>query len=303
MLLQGSGVMNKRSEYIFAAVTVIPGFFLVALFLIYPMLQMIYQSLFNVSSLLGSPSFAGLDNYKSLLGDENFIIAFKNTIFLTLLIPVAVPFISLVLSVLVTQTKLREKALYRVLFFFPSVLPMVSVGILWQFIYHPTIGVINSALNSLGLGNIAFAWLGDERFAMWAVVITIIWQAAGYLMVMDIAGIDRIPIELYESATLDGAGALRKFAAVTVPFLWEVVRMTIVFAIGIATNVGFILTAVMTAGGPGLSTTVLLQYMFTQAFQNSNFGYAMSIAVVVLLISFVISLISNKLTNREIIEY
>ena len=295
--------MNKRSGYIFAAVTIIPGFLLVALFLIYPMLQMIYQSLFNVSSLLGSPSFAGLDNYKSLLGDENFIIAFKNTIFLTLLIPVAVPFISLVLSVLVTQTKLREKALYRVLFFFPSVLPMVSVGILWQFIYHPTIGVINSALNSLGLGNIAFAWLGDERFAMWAVVITIIWQAAGYLMVMDIAGIDRIPIELYESATLDGAGALRKFAAVTVPFLWEVVRMTIVFAIGIATNVGFILTAVMTAGGPGLSTTVLLQYMFTQAFQNSNFGYAMSIAVVVLLISFVISLISNKLTNREIIEY
>ncbi|MEN6314377.1 MAG: sugar ABC transporter permease [Clostridiaceae bacterium] len=295
--------MNKRSGYIFAAVTIIPGFFLVALFLIYPMLQMVYQSFFNVSSLLGNPSFAGLDNYKSLLTDENFIIALKNTIFLTLLIPIAVPFISLVLAVLVTQTKLKEKALYRVLFFFPSVLPMVSVGILWQFIYHPTIGVINSALNSLGLEAIAFAWLGDERFAMWAVVITMIWQAAGYLMVMNIAGIDRIPLELYESATLDGAGALRKFTAVTVPFLWEVVRMTIVFAIGIATNVGFILTAVMTAGGPGLSTTVLLQYMFTQAFQNSNFGYAMSIAVVVLLISFVISLISNRLTNRETIEY
>lgn len=295
--------MNKKSRYAFAAATIIPSVALVLLFLIYPTIQMLYQSFFNVSALLGNSTFVGLDNYAYLLHDQDFFTSLKNTMVLILVIPLVVPAISVVLSVLVTQTKLKEKALYRVLFFFPSVLPMVTIGILWQFILHPTIGIVNSALNALGLNSWAKPWLGDERFAMIAVIVVLIWQAAGYYMVMDIAGIDRIPLELYESAELDGANPLRKFTAITLPFLWEVVRMTIVFAVGGAISIGFIITQIMTAGGPGLSTTVLLRYMYTQAFTNSNFGYAMAIAVVVLFISFVISLISNRITSRETIEF
>lgn len=295
--------MNNRSKYFFAAVTIIPSVALVAIFLIYPTLQMLYQSFFNVSALLTNPEFAGLDNYAYLLHDLDFFTALKNTMVLIIVIPLIVPAISVTLAVLVTQSRLKEKALYRVLFFFPSVLPMVSVGILWQFVFHPTIGIINSALNAVGLHAWAKPWLGDERYSMLAVILVLIWQSAGYYMVMDIAGIDRISRELYESADIDGANPFRKFSAITLPFLWEVVRMTIVFAIGAAISTGFIITQIMTAGGPGLSTTVLLRYMYTQAFTNSNFGYAMSIAVVVLGISFVISLISNKVTSREVIEY
>lgn len=295
--------MNKKSKYIFAAITITPSVALVALFLIYPTLQMLYQSFFNVSALMASSEYVGLDNYIYLLQDQDFFTALKNTLVMITVIPLVVPAISVVLAVLVTQTKLKEKGFYRVLFFFPSILPMVTVGILWQFILHPTIGVINSALNTIGLNSWAKPWLGDERYAMLAVIIVLIWQAAGYYMVMDIAGIDRIPVELYESAELDGANPFRKFIAITLPFLWEVVRMTIVFAIGAAISTGFILTQIMTAGGPGLSTTVLLGYMYTQAFTNSNFGYAMAIAVVVLAISFIISMISNKVTSRETIEF
>jgi N-acetylglucosamine transport system permease protein len=252
---------------------------------------------------MGKSSFVGFENYTYLFQDQDFITALKNTLLMILVIPLLVPSLSVLLAVLVTQSKLKEKSLYRVLFFFPSVLPMVTVGILWQFIFHPTIGVINSALTAVGLGSLANPWLGDERYAMLAVILVMVWQAAGYYMVMDIAGIDRIPKELYESADLDGANPVRKFMAITLPFLWEVIRMTVVFAISGAINMGFIITQIMTAGGPGLSTTVLLRYMYTQAFANSNFGYAMSIAVMVLLMSFIISLVSNKVTEKETLEF
>jgi N-acetylglucosamine transport system permease protein len=300
---KGCDFLNKRARNLFAAVTILPNIALVALFLIYPTLQMLYQSFFTVSALMGNSSFVGFENYTYLFQDQDFITALKNTLVMILVIPLLVPSLSVLLAVLVTQSKLKEKSLYRVLFFFPSVLPMVTVGILWQFIFHPTIGVINSALKAVGLASLANPWLGDERYAMLAVILVMVWQAAGYYMVMDIAGIDRIPKELYESADLDGANPIRKFTAITLPFLWEVVRMTVVFAISGAINMGFIITQIMTAGGPGLSTTVLLRYMYTQAFTNSNFGYAMSIAVVVLLMSFIISLVSNKVTEKETLEF
>jgi N-acetylglucosamine transport system permease protein len=302
-LSKGCDSLNKRARNLFAAVTILPNIALVTLFLIYPTLQMLYQSFFTVSALMGKSSFVGFENYTYLFQDQDFITALKNTLLMILVIPLLVPSLSVLLAVLVTQSKLKEKSLYRVLFFFPSVLPMVTVGILWQFIFHPTIGVINSALTAVGLGSLANPWLGDERYAMLAVILVMVWQAAGYYMVMDIAGIDRIPKELYESADLDGANPVSKFMAITLPFLWEVIRMTVVFAISGAINMGFIITQIMTAGGPGLSTTVLLRYMYTQAFANSNFGYAMSIAVMVLLMSFIISLVSNKVTEKETLEF
>jgi N-acetylglucosamine transport system permease protein len=203
--------LNKKSRYLFAAATIIPSVALVSIFLIYPTLQMFYQSFFNVSSLMMNPTFAGLDNYKYLLIDKDFFTALKNTLFLIVVIPMIVPALSVILAAMVTQAKLREKALYRVLFFFPSVIQIVTVGILWQFVFHPTIGVVNSALNFIGLHSLAQPWLGDERFAMWAVVIVLIWQSTGYYMVMDIAGIDRIPAELYESADIDGANSIKTF--------------------------------------------------------------------------------------------
>ena len=235
--------------------------------------------------------------------DDSFIIALKNTLFLMIIIPIIVPAISVVLSVLVTQSKLREKSFYRVLLFFPSIIQMVTIGILFTFVFNPNIGVINSALNAIGLHSWAKPWLGDEKYAMFAVILVLIWQSAGYYMVMDIAGIDRIPMELYESAEIDGANPIKKFTSITLPFLWEVVRMTIVFAIGAAVSTSFIITQVMTDGGPGLSTTTLLKYMYTQAFQNSNLGYGMSIAVVMLGLSLIFALISNKVTSKETLEF
>ncbi len=294
--------MNKnRNLFIFFGL--VPGFLLVLLIIIYPAAKVLYMSFFNATALSQNPSFIGLENFLYLLKDDNFIISLKNTLMLMLVVPVVTLFFSIVLAVLVTQAKFKEKAMYRVLFFFPSVLSLVVVGIVWSFIFNPNLGILNSFLEAIGLDSLARMWLGDSRTALKAIGATLVWQAAGYYMVMYIAGIYRIPEELYESATLEGAGSVRKFTVITFPFLWEVIRITFIFALNGVVSLSFVLTTVMTGGGPGLSTSVIFLYMYNQAFTNANFGYAMAIAVVAMIILFGLALISNKLTERDNIEY
>lgn len=295
--------MNNKSRNIFIAITVIPSFILVLIALILPTAKMLYTSFFDATALSTDPKFIGLDNYKYMFTDDNFITSIKNTFLLMLVVPAITLFLSVMFAVLVTQGKFREKSLYRIMFFFPSIISIVIVGILWSFIFHPNIGVINVMLEYIGLGNLARPWLGDEQTALWTVATTMVWQAAGYYMVMYIAGLDRIPIELYESATLDGAGDVRKFTAITIPFLWEIVRVTIILIISGTLNISFIITSVMTGGGPGNSTMVIFGYMYKQAFSNANFGYAMAITVVGLIIALGLSFISKKLTERETLEF
>ncbi len=295
--------MINKNRNLFIILGLVPGFLLVLLIIVYPAVKALYMSFFDATALSQNPSFIGLDNFLYLAKDDNFIVSLKNTLLLMLVVPVVTLFFSVLLAVMVTQGNFKEKALYRVLFFFPSVLSLIVVGIIWSFIYNPNLGILNRFLEGIGLDSMAFMWLGDSRTALKAIGATLVWQAAGYYMIMYIAGIDRIPPELYESATLDGAGPVRRFTAVTFPFLWELMRITYIFAVNGVVSLSFVLSTVMTGGGPGLSTSVIFLYMYNQAFTNANFGYAMSIAVVAMLILFVLALVSNKLTERDNIEY
>ncbi len=131
-----------------------------------------------------------------------------------------------------------------------------------------------------------------------------IWQAVGYYMVMYMAGMDGIPKDLYEVADLEGLSKFKQFFTITIPLLWEIVRVTVVFFIISTINMSFVFVKIMTpTGGPQGHSEVLLSYMYKQAFTNSNFGYAMAIGVFIFLFSFALALLSNKLTKKEIIEY
>jgi N-acetylglucosamine transport system permease protein len=295
--------MKNKSRTLFILISIVPGLLLTAAFMIIPTIKAFYSSFFEVSGMTDEAKFIGMANFKYILTDDNFIAALKNTFALILVVPICTLIFSLIFAVLLTQSKLKEKSFYRIVIFLPSVLSLTVVAILWSFIYHPTMGVINSILEIVGQTGLQRPWLGDSKTALWAIAATMVWQAAGYYMVMYIAGIDGIPPELYESATIDGANAFKKFFSITMPFLWEIVRITIILAIGGVINISFILSALMTNGGPGNASYVLLQYMYLQAFQNSNFGYAMAIAVVILIISFGLSYLSNKLTQKETIEF
>lgn len=291
--------MRSRKKNIFIATCIIPTFVLFSLIVIYPTIKTFSMSFYQWSGISQNAVFIGFKNYVDLFKDRTLIIAFKNTIFLILTVPIITMTLSLFFAAILTQFKLKGKNFYRTVFFFPNVLALVVISILWSQIYHPTMGILNSFLDTIGLEGLKQVWLGDEKVVMWAIVMTMVWQAVGYYMVMYIAGIDGIPKALYEAATVDGASGTRKFFSITIPMLWEVIRTTIIFMISSTLNMSFIFCRVMTAGGPNKSSEVLLTYMYNQAFQNANFGYAMAIAVVIFIFTVCLALISNRLTERR----
>ncbi|QGH36121.1 ABC transporter permease subunit [Gracilibacillus salitolerans] len=291
--------MNRKRRTGFIVFCILPTLLLFSLFVIYPTIQVFSKSMYNWSGLGDGMTFVGLENFMDVLNDGVFLTSLKNTAFLMMVVPFITLFSALVLASILSKGNLREKSLYRVVFFFPSILSFVIIGILWSFIYHPTMGVVNSVLEFIGLENMQRAWLGDKDTVMWVIAFTMVWQAVGYYMVMYLAGMDNIPEELYEAASIDGATAIQQFFKITIPMVWEIVRITIIFSINGVLVISFILVQVMTSGGPSDSSQVVLHYMFQQAFRNANFGYAMAIAVFVFVISIGLSMLSNKLSERE----
>ncbi|MGN7355855.1 carbohydrate ABC transporter permease [Paenibacillus sp. SAF-054] len=288
----------KARRRFFMAACLIPGLILFALFKLYPAMQVFYKSFFLWTGVGDKPKFIGIKNFVDMFQDDVFLLALRNTGFLIVIVPVFTLLIALVNASILTRTKLKEKGLYRTLFFFPSILSFVVIAILWSFIYHPTIGFLNSGMEMLGLGEYAMAWLGDSRTVLWALAVTLIWQAAGYYMVIYMAGIDSISPDLYEAASIDGATPFEQFIHITIPMLWEIIRITIIFSINGVLTISFVIVTIMTAGGPDRHSEVVMTYLYQQAFTNSNFGYAMAIGVFVFVFSVILSLISNKLTER-----
>ncbi len=288
----------KTRRGLFIAACLLPGLALFLLFKVYPTIQIFQKSLYLWTGVGDEPKFIGLQNFVDMFHDDVFLLALRNTGFLMLVVPVLTLLIALVNASLLTQSKLKERGFYRTVFFFPSILSFVVIAILWSFIYHPTMGFVNSGLELLGLGDWAMAWLGDQRTVLWALAVTLIWQAAGYYMVMYMAGIDGISPDLYEAAGLDGATRIQQFFHITIPMLWEIIRVTIIFSINGVLTISFVIVSVMTAGGPDRHSEVVMTYLYSQAFTNSNFGYAMAIGVFIFIISLLLALISNKLTER-----
>ncbi|WP_242847677.1 carbohydrate ABC transporter permease [Niameybacter massiliensis] len=290
---------QRTRNNIAIALSLIPALCLYTLFVIYPTFDVFKTSLFQWSGLSPTKTFVGFDNFIRLFNDPKFWLALKNTLFLLLVCTIITMFLSLFFAAALTQTKLKEKNFYRVLFFFPNVLSIVVIGVLFSNIYEPNTGILNSLLRGIGLDNLAKPWLGSGSTVLWAIAIAMVWQAVGYYMVMYMAGMDGISPELYEAADIDGAGKATQFFKITIPMIWSIIRVTMVFFITSTLNMSFLFVNVMTDGGPNSQSEVLLTYMYRQAFTNSNFGYAMAIAVIIFVIAFTLAIISNLLTKNK----
>lgn len=284
---------------LFVCVSVLPAVILTLMFTIWPTAQALYLSFTNATSLGLNNKFVGLDNYIYMFHDKSFIQALINTAKLMAVVPVITIFCSLVLAFVLNQCKLKEMVLYRTLFYFPNIVSLTVVGIIWSFVFHPNVGIVNKILGAVGLESLQRSWLGDSKTALWCIAFTLLWQAAGYYMVMHIAAMDGISPEIYESATLDGASAWRKLISITMPLMKDIIGITFVLALSGTINLSFVLSQVMTGGGPNGASSVLLQYMYTQGFVNGNFGYAMAITVFTLAISVALSMLSRKLTDAS----
>jgi multiple sugar transport system permease protein len=244
----------------------------------------------------GTARFIGFSNYIALFNDDLFWTALKNTFYFVIAAgPLSIA-VSLSAAILLTSKLVRFKSLFRLTYFIPVVTTLVAVAIVWRFIYHPRFGLLNYFLSFLGVSEID--WLGDPNWAMPAIILMSVWKNFGYNMIIFIAGLQNIPEELYEAATIDGASGWQKFKKITLPML----APTTLF-ISIITMIGFFqLFAepyIMTQGGPLNSTLSIVQYMYQEGFRWWNMGYSAAIAFVLFLIIFIGTLVQFKLQKTS----
>lgn len=294
-----SRVGRNRRPMGFICACILPALCLTLLFIIIPTVRALWLSFTNATALGSNTKFIGLENYTYMFRDRSFLKAFRNSLKLMAVVPVITILFGLILAFIISQSKLKERGLYRTIFYFPNIISMTVVAIIWSFVFHPNMGILNSLLRLLGLDVLTKSWLGDSSTALWCIAATLIWQATGYYMVMHIAAMDGISPEIYEAATLDGASPFRQLFSITIPLIKDIIGITFVLALSGTINLSFTISQLMTGGGPNGASSVLLQYTYDQGFTYGNFGYAMAITTFTLVISVALSVISRKLTNAR----
>lgn len=289
-----------RNKYSIIVPFLIPSVLLYLTFVIYPYLRAMYISLTQWRGLANAPVFIGLGNFEKMLQDEYFWNALGNNAVYFVTLPVFTLGLALLFAFLLTQGVPLSK-FYRVSYFFPQVMSVVAIGVLWNFVYHPTIGLLNAVLALVGITDPP-VWLGNPDTVLGAVSVVTIWQAVGFYMVLFIASMESIPNTYFEAAMIDGASRWHIFWNITIPLIWESVQTALIFILIFATNM-FAITQTMTQGGPSRSSEVLSTYLYGEAFLGSEFGYGTAIAVALFLIVLFISLVISRLTQRESLEY
>ena len=289
-----------RNKYRLIIPFLFPSVLLYVVFVLYPYLRAMYISLTQWSGLTPNPTFIGTGNFARMVGDDLFWNALQHNLIYLVTLPLFTIAIGLFLAFILTQG-VRFGSFYRVTYFFPQVMSVVAIGVLWSFVYHPTLGILTSLLKLFGVQNPP-VWLGDPNWALSAVGAVVVWQAVGFYMVLFIAGMESIPDTFYEAARIDGATQWRLFWNITLPLLWDTVRTSMVF-LGIGAMDMFTIVQTMTEGGPSRSTDVLATYLYETAFLNSKFGYATAIAVSLFLMVLALSVVLMRVTQRESLEY
>lgn len=239
--------------------------------------------------------FVGLSNFKRLFSDETFRISLVNTIYYTFATVPLTLVCALLLAILLNKG-IRGVKVFRAVFFMPYITSIVAIAVVWNMLLHPTMGPINEFLKWIGIQNPP-GWTASTEWAMPAVIITSIWRSVGYYMVIYLAGLQGIPGELYEAATMDGANWWNKFKSITLPMLTPTTFFILVM-LTINSFKVFDLILIMTAGGPGRSTNVLVYHIYNQAFINFKFGYSSAIAMVLFGLVLGITLIQFKLEEK-----
>jgi len=284
----------RSNQWKIAMVFLLPYLLIFSIFRFIPSVGGLVVSFFKWS-LGGDPKFVGIDNYVNLAQDGSFYTSIRNTLsFFVLTVPVLVV-ASLLLAMLLNQ-KLAGRRVMRTISIIPYVLIPSIVGIMWNWMFDNNFGLLNYYIKKLG-GSPVF-WLTDERFALIAVSIVVVWTYIGYDMILFLAGLQGIPKETYEAAEVDGASTFQVFWHITLPLLKPVTMMVSTLTLVNVVQL-FDQIYVMTNGGPGTSTLTMVQYMYTSAFTNYELGYGSAIEVVILVLLMVLITVQNRIGNRE----
>lgn len=287
-------VKDNRLGVLFILPFVLAG----SIFMLYPVVEAVRMSFYYINPLMPNGNrFAGLENFEFIFQDRLFWTSFYNAIYWTFFSVLLQTIFGVGLGLILHRT-LRGISFFRGLLLFPYIVPTVVIALCWQWMLNPEIGIVNHSLKEIGVISENVYWLSTPGMSMWSTIILNVWKYTPFVTICVLARLQSIPLELFDAAKIDGAGAIRRFFDITLPQLAEVLAVVIVFRT-IWTFNKFEEIYLLTRGGPGTSTFNLAIYSFEQSIANLKMGVGAATGVVMMFILFIGSLIYLNLFKFE----
>ncbi len=301
----------QRGKWPLIILFLTPTLLLYGVFMVVPYLGSILISFTTWSGFSSNLVWVGLYNYQTMVRDPVFWQSVLHNLFFVVAVPVVTLILALFFASLLTRGRTSSvvprivgAGTYRILYFLPFIMPVTVVGILWQYVYEPTYGLLGGFLGLFNKSWASFPWLGSNLTVLPAIAVVAIWISIGFYMVLFVAGIQGIPGELYEAASMDGARGANVFFRITIPLLWPQIQVAIVY-IGIFAFDMFAIVNVITSGqaGPSYGSSVITFYLWQTAFQFNKFGYATAMGTVVFVLSLMLAIVTFRVTRRDVVEF
>jgi raffinose/stachyose/melibiose transport system permease protein len=287
---------TQRVQSRLGVLMVAPLVAMIVVFLLVPLANAVYYVFVDFNGINPNPPWVGLANFSELAGDDAVLGALKNNVIWIVLGTVGPLLFGTVLALMVWNVK-HGNAWYRIVFFLPFVLPSVAVSVVWGWIYEPTRGWLNRALEAVGLSSLTRGWLGDPSTALYAVIATAVWATLGFVFVIILSALRNVDVDIVDAARLDGANAVQRTRHVVLPQILPVFLMvTTVTLLGGFSVFEFIF--IMTGGGPAGATDVLGTYAYKSAFQLNRISYGTTLALVITVMAVPFAIGLNRLQRR-----
>ena len=291
-----SGAPRSFKDGLLIALFLLPALILFLLFVIYPIFRSIYFSMFDWNGLGPAVDFVGLQNFKDILTDKVFLKATSNIVLIIIFSVGAQLPLALALAVMVGRD-LPGRGIFRTIFFMPYVLSEINVAIMWMLLYNPDPdrGLLNAVV--VLLGGETIGWLSSTNLVLLSIFIALTWKYFGFHMLLYLAGLQNIPVELEEAATIDGANSFQNFFYITLPLLGSTIRTSVYLSV-LGSIQQFILVWIMTKGGPVNASETLATYMYRFGFVRFQLGYGSAVAIYMFLLCLIFSLVYQRLTRQ-----
>jgi raffinose/stachyose/melibiose transport system permease protein len=290
-------ISDKKTIFLLVA----PGFLVFLFVICLPIVMSAYYGMTDWRGI-GSYNFVGLDNFMQIiLHDRVFWRALWNALLLAAATVFIQHPIAIFLAILLMHCGKWEK-LFRVIFFIPAVITIVVTAKLWSSIYHPSYGLLNKVLDTIGLPSLKQDWLGNPDIAIWSIIVVVMWHGFGYALLLYYAGLQGIPKDLYEAGKLDGASNVQLYSKIVIPLLKPMMRVAIVIAV-ITSLKQMEVVFLMTNGGPGNSTQFLGNYLYKAAFSSSLYGYGNAISILFVIFCLILTVFLNSSLKKDVGEY
>jgi len=275
----------------------LPSLLFLGVFVYIPIVQNFFNSFFDFSVFSQTKEFIGSRYFKELLEDKILLTSFANNIKYAVISVIFQVFFALILATILEDKLFRRIApTLRVIYFIPVMISISVIALLFSFIYNPQMGLLNSFLELIGLESLAKPWLGNATTAIYAVIAMSQWQSVGFITMLFIVAIQKIPKDLYEAADIDGAGRIRKFFNITVPQVRETMFVNVLITVT-GSMLVFNEPYILTNGGPGISSMTLSVHMYQLGFIKDNMGYASAVATLIFVVTAIFALIQIKVSG------